>query len=157
MIHLRVLTPNEWQLWRELRLAALEESPTAFGSILADWQGAGDREERWRQRLTDVAFNSAAYVDGKPAGMVSGGWCDHDVELLSLWVAPFARGRGVGDQLVESVMAWAREQQAPRVILSVRDHNASAIHLYSRHGFEAIGPSPESEPGSPETLFMRRI
>ncbi|MHB1611079.1 MAG: GNAT family N-acetyltransferase [Sulfobacillus sp.] len=54
-------------------------------------------------------------------------------------------------------MAWAREQQAPRLVLSVRDHNASAIHLYSRHGFEAIGPSPESEPGSPETLFMRRI
>ena len=155
MIHLRVLAPDEWQLWRELRLAALEESPTVFGSSLKDWQGDGDREERWRQRLMSVPFNCVAYVEGKPAGMVSGGWNGHDVELLSLWVAPHARGRGVGEKLVESVMAWARDQQASHIVLSVRDHNAPAISLYCRHGFHATGPSPESDPGMPETLFKR--
>ena len=56
----------------------------------------------------------------------------------SLMFAPFARGRGVGERLVEMVVEWARDQQAPRVVLSVRDHNAPAIRLYCRQGFEAI-------------------
>lgn len=89
--------------------------------------------------------------------MVSGDWNTPDVELISLWVAPFARGRGVGERLVEMVVEWARGQQAPRVVLSVRDHNAPAIRLYCRQGFEAISASPESEPGAPETLFARLI
>ncbi len=157
MVHLKVLTPNDWRLWRRVRLAALQEAPTAFGSVLADWQGDGDREERWRHRLTTVSFNVIADADGDPAGMVSGGWIDQDVELMSLWVAPFARGQGVGDRLVETVVQWARNQHAPRVILSVKDHNAFAIRLYRRQGFREVGPSPQSEPGSPEILFVRSL
>jgi ribosomal protein S18 acetylase RimI-like enzyme len=90
-------------------------------------------------------------------GMVSGGWVHQDVELLSLWVTPWARGCGVGDRLVEAVVAWAQDHQAPRVMLSVRDHNAPAIRLNQRHGFQAIGPSSESEPGAPETRFVRAV
>ena len=46
MIGIRVLAEDDWRLWRDLRLAALAESPDAFGSRLADWQDAG--EARWR-------------------------------------------------------------------------------------------------------------
>ncbi|MFJ1458216.1 GNAT family N-acetyltransferase [Nocardia sp. N2S4-5] len=42
MIEMRVLTADNWMLWRELRLQALAEAPQAFGSRLADWQGDGD-------------------------------------------------------------------------------------------------------------------
>ena len=52
MIDILVLTPDDWPTWRELRLAALAEAPGAFGSRLADWQGDGDREQRWRDRLS---------------------------------------------------------------------------------------------------------
>ena len=95
-MELRRLTPDDWRLWRELRMEALREAPSAFGSTLADWQGAGDREERWRERLMTVSFNVAALKDGRPVGMVSGVQGELDVELISLWVAPYARGRGWG-------------------------------------------------------------
>jgi ribosomal protein S18 acetylase RimI-like enzyme len=157
MVQMKVLTPNDWGLWRELRLAALRESANAFGAVLTDWQGDGDREERWRQRLTTVSFNVVADLNGAPAGMVSGAVNPPDIELISLWVAPFARGKGVGAQLVETVVHWARGQQAARVILSVKTHNIPAIRLYRRQGFIEVGPSQESEPGSPETLFVRHL
>ena len=69
MIELRVLTPDDWRIWRRIRLAALAEAPYAFGSRLADWQGDGDREERWRARLgIPGSFNVVAVLDGnRPA------------------------------------------------------------------------------------------
>jgi hypothetical protein len=73
VIELRVLTPDDWPAWRELRLAALAEPPCAFGSRLADWQGDRDREQRWRDRLgIPGSYNVIAVLDGQPAGMASG-------------------------------------------------------------------------------------
>jgi len=48
---------------------------------------------------------------------------------------PFARGRGVGDALVNAVIQWASAQQAPRVVLAVFDDNERARALYHPHGF----------------------
>lgn len=152
------LAVDDWQLWRALRLEALGEAPAAFGSTLAEWQGAGDTEQRWRNRLTSVALNLVASADGRPAGMASGSRENAtDVELISMWVAPFARGQGVGDRLVEAVIEWAMSQQAWRVILSVRVDNAPAIRLYQRHHFVDAGPSPESNGGWPEQLLVRTL
>lgn len=157
MINLRILTPDDWRLWREMRLEALRNAPEVFSATLADWQGKGDAQERWRNRLTAVAFNGVAELDGKPAGMISGGWNQGNVELLSLWVTPAARGQGVGDRLVEAVVKWARSQGSPQIILSVKTGNVAATRLYLRHDFSDVGPSPESKPESPERLFIRGL
>lgn len=140
-IHLRKIGVDDWQLWRELRLEALAEAPYAFGSKLADWQGQGDTETRWRGRLSDVPLNIIAEWRGSAAGMTSATapHPDGSVELLSMWVAPFARGHGIGELLVNAVVAWAREQQAARVALAVFEGNDRALALYRRHGFVDVG------------------
>ncbi len=155
MITVQRLTPDDWWAWRHLRLEALREAPEAFGATLADWQGAGDTEQRWRHRLTTVPLNLIADVNGRPAGMAAGTWNQADAELISMWVAPFARGQGVGDRLVDAVVEWAQSQGASRIILHVKTDNAPAIRLYRRHDFTDAGPSPESGTGSPERLFVR--
>lgn len=106
MFTLKVLGPAGRAAWRALRLAALAEAPYAFGSRLADRQGEGDREERWRARLSIAgSHNLIALRDREPVGMASG--ISTDVvgvaKLVSMWVAPSARGRGVGDLLLGAV------------------------------------------------------
>lgn len=125
--------PDDWQQFREIRLRALGEAPYAFSSTYAGWQNAA--EARWRSRLADVAFNVLAVDGGTAVGLVSA--VDSDpVELISLWVAPDARGRGVGDLLVRSVLGYAGVRPTR---LNVYPDNAAAIALYHRHGFAELG------------------
>ncbi len=150
MIEVQVLGPDDWALWRQLRLEALAESAAAFHSTLAQWTGAGDTEVRWRARLSDVPHNIVLRLDGAPAGMVSAYVkADDVVELISMWVAPFARGAGVGDAAVGAVMTWANRRE---VVLSVKADNHRAIALYQRHGFLDAGQSPDDA----DERLMRR-
>ncbi|MGN6744222.1 MAG: GNAT family N-acetyltransferase [Amnibacterium sp.] len=140
MIAVRQVGEDDWRAWRELRLAALATDPDAFGSTLAQWSGPHDREERWRQRLADSPFSALLDVDGAAAGMVGAFPQQDAVELVSLWVAPGARGRGVGEAAVAAVVGFAGDRD---VLLSVRTANAPAIRLYERCGFSDVGPSPD--------------
>ncbi|MGW3917799.1 N-acetyltransferase family protein, partial [Streptomyces sp. NPDC005070] len=126
MLELRTLESDDWPLWREVRLAALAEAPYAFGSTLAQWQGSGDREERWRARLSiPGAHDLVALLDGLPVGLASGvpGEGAENVELISMWVNPKARGKGVGDCLIQAVERWAAERGATTLRLSVMPDN----------------------------------
>jgi len=158
MIRLRRLNVVEWPLWREMRLEALREAPYAFGSKLADWAGVRDAEERWRKRLTEVPLNVIAELHNRPAGMVGATFANpqREVELISMWVAPFARGQGVGDCLIGAVIGWAKEQQATKVLLDVMEDNLRATALYNRHGFIDRGPVPNASPADPLERRMAR-
>ena len=136
MIELQDIGPDDWKLWRELRLAALTEAPYAFGSQLADWADAP--EDRWRERLSvPGAYQLIASLDGTPAGMAGGLRAEEPeaAELVSMWIAPAGRGQGVGDALMTAIADWARAAGARVLKLSVVDGNDPAHNLYLRSGF----------------------
>jgi len=141
-----------------MRLAALTEAPAAFGSTVADWTGPGDTESRWRNRLTDVPLNLLADLDGRPVGMASATAPENgEVELISMWVAPAARGRGVGASLVQAIVAWAGAQGATKLCLDVRQANRFAIDLYERIGFVDVGWASEAGDPFPERRMVREL
>jgi ribosomal protein S18 acetylase RimI-like enzyme len=154
MADLRVLSDDDWTLWRELRLAALAEAPYAFGATLAGWQDAS--EEQWRDRLRIPGGRDlVAYLDDDPVGMASGVPAGDDtIEIISVWVSPAGRGHGIGDALIGALAGWAAESGATVVRLSVRPANAAAIRLYERASFLHIGPS-DDDPN--EILMERRL
>lgn len=157
MIVLRELTVDDWAQWKEMRLAALAEAPYAFHTRIEDWVGA--TEDRWRGRLDIPGRFLVADLDGRKAGIVCGLPPDAlgVADLLSLWVAPFARGRGVSDALVVAVCDWARERGARRVALHVVEGNAPASGLYRRHGFVDMGPVPGTAVGGRLEHRMERV
>lgn len=154
------LRPDDWAVWRSLRLDALRDAPHAFSSKLAEWQGAGDLEARWRLRLTQVPFNVIGRFNSDPVGMVSATAPDENytVELISMFVAANGRGHGVGDALVESVVTWARTQRALNVSLEVVEGNQYAARLYARHGFVRAGvPRPDPPTGLIEQRYIKNL
>jgi [ribosomal protein S18]-alanine N-acetyltransferase len=62
-----------------------------------------------------------------------------EVEILNLAVAPAFRGRGVGTDLFDAALAWARGAGATHAMLEVRAANDAALRLYHRHGFHVAG------------------
>ncbi|WP_147944707.1 GNAT family N-acetyltransferase [Microbispora sp. CSR-4] len=147
MIELRVLYEDDWPIWRELRLAALAEAPYAFGSTLSEWQGEGDREERWRARLAmPGSHNVIATIDDRPVGMAAGIPAEtaDEAELISFWVSPSVRGKGVGNRLIREIERWAVCDRAVSTLrLAVMPGNDRAIALYERHGFRDTGKPGE--------------
>jgi GNAT superfamily N-acetyltransferase len=158
VLEVRPLGPDEWFEWRAVRLAALAESPDAFTTRLSEWQGHGDAEQRWRDRLAAVPFNVVAHLGGQTVGMVSAipHPDERSVELLSLWVAPETRGAGVGGALVGAVVDWARDRRAESLVLRVIEGNAPAEGLYLRHGLRPTGELGTGERGR-EIVMARAL
>jgi GNAT superfamily N-acetyltransferase len=125
---------------RDIRLRTLADSPDAFHSTVESTLARPDAY--WR----DLAVASAqaedrvlyvAEVDGCWDG-VAGGVLEVDgsvVEVVSVWVDPSCRGRGVGAAMITSVLDWGRERGASGAQLWVHDANDTAIRLYVRLGF----------------------
>lgn len=160
VLEIRELTPDDWRVWRRLRLDALAESPDAFAARLADWQGENDVEERWRGRLgIPGAFNVAAHLESQPVGMASGvpAIDDSAIEVVSMWVAPAARGHGVGAALVREVERWARLAGASTLRLRVAEGNRAAFDLYQRSGLRPTGERADVMPdGVTRELVMTK-
>jgi GNAT superfamily N-acetyltransferase len=145
MVVVRAATAEEWQVLRDIRLDALRDAPTAFGSTYA--KQAAYAEADWRRRISGGAtfFAFASGHDAAtPDGLV-GGFQEkpETVELVSLWVRPRARGLGVGDALVVAVIDWAGTVNAASVHLWLTEANQHARKLYERCGFR---PTDERQP-----------
>lgn len=138
---IRLAAPDDWTDWRLLRQRSLSEDPDAFSASTTMWTGANDTEQRWRTRLEDGPC-FIAYDDGVPVGMVAGQVIDGAAELISMWVAPEARRRGIGRDLIEWVVEWSAGRP---LRLRVMDGNQAAIAAYQRHGFVLDDGPPDAE------------
>src|SRR5688572_9717104 len=139
MLLVERLTVDEAPRLRAIRLRALADAPDAFGTTLEE--AAAWPADMWSQQLRDLA-TFVAVEDGLDIGMVRGMRDDTRTDtawLISMWVAPTARRRGIGDALIDIVIDWARSNGFSRLLLDVADDNAPAIALYARKGFQPNG------------------
>lgn len=153
---IRRVGPDDWRDFRDVRLRALKEAPSAFGSSLE--RELAFTENDWRQRLTGLAFLAYPARDGERPLAIVGGFSPKDgtIALVAMWIDPAHRGLGMADQLVEALLNAARGKGAAQVELHVTEGNIAAAKLYERCGFQYTGERVplESDP-TLDTLIMR--
>ena len=126
------LRPVRW--WDVEALAALELELFAADAWSAEtwWAELAQGQNRWYaciclpERLDDIAGYVGAAVGGP------------DADVMTVAVAPWAQGRGVGAQLLRALVDAVAERDAAQLMLEVRADNVAAQRLYARNGFERI-------------------
>ncbi|WEV76700.1 GNAT family N-acetyltransferase [Janibacter cremeus] len=134
----RLLTEEDWEVLRAVRLAMLLDAPGAYGSTYA--REVAFTEETWRQRTGQAVF-LAEREDGLPLGTATLLRLDpgDDPEIVAMWVAGHARGTGVADALVDACRDRAVAEGAERVRMHVMLDNPRAVACYTRLGFAFDG------------------
>lgn len=144
-MRIRELERREWELFRELRLRALAESPNAFARRFVDERGQPDAH--WIRLTESVTMPGGqtmllAEEDGRSFGLVFGLLGREHPEtghVGGMWVEPESRRRGAGAALLRAVIDWARLRQLERLELWVTEGNDRAMRLYERSGFSDTG------------------
>ncbi|WP_426514332.1 GNAT family N-acetyltransferase [Dactylosporangium sp. McL0621] len=154
-MEVRPLTRDEWQLKRDLRLRALQDSPHAFASTYA--REARRSEADWRTWPAGGAFFAAFAGPALPLG-IAGAWVaaadPATTHLISMWVEPAARGRGIATHLADAVTGWARDRGHDTVELELACGNTAALNAYLRCGFTPTDREPFTVGG---TVLVRAV
>lgn len=150
-VQIRRLTARDADAFREVRLRSLREDPAAFTNSLEEF--SRQPMERVRARLTGEGaddFMLGAFLDGELVGTV-GFYREtalklrHKGHIVTMYVTPEARGRGLGKALLQEALRRIRALSGlKQVLLGVVVTQTAARHLYESLGFEAYGREPEA-------------
>ncbi len=165
MFLIRRIEPRDAATLKHVRLAALRDAPSAFGSNYeAEYVM---RDDDWVDRALAGSVGTDrvtffAEVDRQVVALVGGFRADPQsqrIDLVSMWVSPNARMRGIGRCLVTAVVDWAADAKATEIALWVTRGNSAAEELYRSIGFVSTGeikPLP-SDPSKYETELVLSI
>lgn len=171
-VYYHVPSSSQAPLYRLVRLRALSESPARFGSSFA--RELAFPLETWQTRLANpdavlfVATRRDILRDEDALG--SDDWTQPaqfeasdrlhygmiccirsfedptDARIVSFWVAPSARRKGVGKALIQMTLSWASSRNKEgagfeNVLLDVKGDNVAARNLYEVCGFKSLSTS----------------
>jgi ribosomal protein S18 acetylase RimI-like enzyme len=152
----RVLREEEWCKLREIRLAALSESPDMFLSTFAR-ESAFD-EQRWRAEF-DRGEWLIRISGGKVVGLLGvtreKASPPDKYYLEYMWVTPEFRRSGIASDLIKVALGRLNDRGITTAWLWILNGNDTARRLYLQRGFTSTGieqPLP-NEPSRSEELM----
>lgn len=143
--NIRLLSPDDWLAWKNLRLEALQNAPEAFGS---SYEEEVDFSEEYLK-----SYLKRSTIFGSLSGPALVGCAGfftlkqvkmrHRGVLYSMYVQPEHRGHGIANRLVEAAIMHAKSQVI-QLHLTCVTNNSMAIRLYEKHGFSIYGTEPRA-------------
>jgi ribosomal protein S18 acetylase RimI-like enzyme len=149
------------QEFKTVRLRALRDSPSAFGSTYGKESQLSD--EDWLKRATTWNSNGGVCYIGmdksEPCGIIASFFDKADPQkahVASMWVAPAYRRTGLGTTLMDAVERWARGHGAVELRLMVTSNNSVATAFYQRLGYIFTG-NTEPYPNDPALVEYEMV
>jgi GNAT superfamily N-acetyltransferase len=146
---------------RLLRLVHEEDGyPRNWPATPRTWLASHDRVEAWVADDLESLLGHVAVAepDASPATAVWAAALDASpaslLRISLLFVAPFARGRGLGGRLLDTAVRFVGDQGA-QPVLEVVSADRGAVALYTRLGWRQVGHlQPEWLPPPDQALLL---
>lgn len=127
-----------------IRPMTLDDLPAVMAidrlSFALPWSERSFRFELTGNDAAHLLVAVLPWADGERIVGYLGYWMLVDeMHISTLAVHPQLRGRGIGEQLLQTGLDQAWIQGAAIATLEVRPSNQAAIALYSKYGFETVG------------------
>ena len=143
-MHIRKIQPEDAEAFLTLNHRLDAETKTM---LLEPGERNSDVESlRKRIEHTAVQSNEAIFVAEEDEVLIGyasimGGHLQRMAHKASIvtGVLPQHGGKGVGTQLFTAMLEWANDSELHRLELTVMTHNAPAIALYQKFGFQIEG------------------
>lgn len=145
---IRRLTKTDALQYRETRLHGLLHDPVAFSGCYDEESHRSEADYAALIGPDDAAsavFGAFDDATGQLVGVVGlailpAAKFRHKATLWGMYTHPLARGHGVGRQLMQQVIAYARSQpDLERILLVVTASNTVASNWYASLGFKLYG------------------
>ena len=143
-VEIITLRVDEWPLYKQIRVEAVTDSPQAFGSNRE--QQLVHPDSFWQKRLEDAARGESQWLlfarsAGDLVGMI-GAYRDENTSqeatVISVYVTPSARGRGISALLMKAILEKLRQAGMRKVWIGVNIEQKAALHLYQKTGFQVV-------------------
>jgi ribosomal-protein-alanine N-acetyltransferase len=125
------------------RLTINKMQPSDIDSVL--WVEESSFRTPWSRKLFEEEFKNpelshyfVARVDNHVVGYMGFWLIQDEAHITNLAVHPGFRRHHIGEQLLQTVMAYAYQWGARRATLEVRISNEPAKKLYQKYGFANI-------------------
>jgi len=138
---------------------AKKEDYQAFAAIEAQHPGYPAWGEKGfeAEEANRNAVTLAAEAGGRPAGFINFWILRPQVQLNTLAVDKAFLRSGTASALIGKLLEYAAKSLCREIDLEVNEHNAAAIALYRRHGFEVVGKRPKFYNNTDAAVLMRKF
>ena len=166
-MRIRRIEPADGPLLCRTRLHAIADQPGDTTATLGQtealtaehWARAAEANASGSTQATFFAVDDAVDPEGA-VGMV-GAYImgDRVATMVGLWSAPGYRDIGVGEALLETVVAWATSSGADQLRMWVVERNEHSRRFYEEHRFKASGETMpyELDPRVTEVEMLRSL
>lgn len=148
-LELRPLGSADWGAFKEIRLQAISDSPSAIWPTYDEEASRTPAEvqariERSAVQVVFGAFSGRALIGIAGLRRDALAQVSHKAMVWGVFVHPERRGEGIARQLLRQVMDFAREGNVLQLQLCVNAENAPAKMLYRSLGFKPFGLEPRA-------------
>lgn len=144
-MEIKILAEDDWELFRDIRLEALKNSPINFGSSY-DQEAIYD-ETQFRQILNDN-YIFGAFIEGKiiASAAIASNTKPRRIHIGEIWAVytkPDYRNQSVSQRLLSRLIEFAKNHFM-QLKLSVNTENSYALQAYKKVGFKEYGQEPRA-------------